>query len=99
MKIRVDFFKPSGKWYAGGMVEVGDHKLWMGSLLDVIWKNQEILSSHPDRSPQTYWTIVIDDPPNTENDPSYNDFFKAVLQIGRDEEVDFAAHAEITMGK
>ncbi len=24
MQIQVDFYKPSGKWYAGGLVEIGD---------------------------------------------------------------------------
>ena len=24
MQIQVDFYKPSGKWYTGGLVEIGD---------------------------------------------------------------------------
>lgn len=80
MKIRVDFYKPSGKWYSGGLVDIGDSKPWHGRdiLLDKILENQKILV--PGNMEQ--WTIVSDDPPGSEIDPNYKDFFKAVLQIG-----------------
>jgi hypothetical protein len=50
MKIQVDFYKPSGKWYAGGIVDIGDAKLWRdesgyNSVAVAIGKNQQILHS------------------------------------------------------
>lgn len=43
-KIQVDFFKESGKWYAGGEVYVGDvTKSLLGDIKQKIVDNQEIL--------------------------------------------------------
>lgn len=77
MKIQVDFYKPSGKWYAGGEVEIGDTQPWK-NLLDVIWENQQILATK--RS--NYWTIVTNDTPSNYADPNYRHCFKFVLQVG-----------------
>lgn len=40
--IRVDFYKESGKWYAGGEVEVNHHLFQEGFRQDIV-NNQEIL--------------------------------------------------------
>jgi len=82
MKIQVDFYKPLGKWYAGGEVEIGDIKPYDPAidLLDVIWQNQQILSTK--RS--NYFTIVTNDTSENHNDPNYRHCFKFVLQIGID---------------
>lgn len=81
MKIRVDFYKPSGKWYTGGLVEIGDAKLWDKNFLDIVWENQD----HLQKNYRDYWTIVINDDPEEEKKETYHDFFNAVLQVGKDE--------------
>lgn len=43
MIIRVDYYKPSGKWYAGGDVDVGPARLWKESFRKAIQNNQQIL--------------------------------------------------------
>lgn len=77
--IRVDFFKPSGKWYSGGEVDVGTAKLYDDNLLDVIWENQQILAP----GDKEYYTIVIDDVYTNFIREDYHEFYKAVLQVGR----------------
>jgi hypothetical protein len=81
MKIWVDFYKPRGKWYTGGVVDLGDVKPYQGRdlMLEAVWKNQDLLKASTDR---TYWTVVSDDLRSLARDPEYKDFAKAVLQIG-----------------
>ena len=84
MKVYVDFFKPLGKWYAGGAVEMEEVKAWDGpeEKLAMIWKNQNFLQdNHRD-----FWTIVVDDLDSERNKPEYNLLWKRVLQIGKDTE-------------
>ncbi len=82
--IRVDWYKPSGKWYAGGIVNVGDVKLHDGNdaMLDAISRNQKALAGS---GMGTYWTIVINDLPENKERADYHEFFMAVLQVGRNE--------------
>jgi hypothetical protein len=77
--VRVDFYTPSGKWYSGGEVEVHDSELWHDDFLDVIWSNQEIIST----SEKEYYTVVTRDTDDNNRDPDYRQFFMAVLQVGR----------------
>lgn len=78
MKIQVDFYKPSGKWYAGGEVEIGDAKPYDDDLLYIIWENQQILTSKHSK----YYTVVTNDTPDNDADPNYHYCFKSILQIG-----------------
>lgn len=44
MRVYVDFYKPSGKWYAGGEVEIGEVEGWnRDKVLEVVIKNQRII--------------------------------------------------------
>lgn len=83
MEIRVDFYKASGKWYAGGVVDVGATRVWHenNALLNAIRRSQEIISAKTDAS-WRQWTVVSSDLPENEANPDYIGFFKAVLQIG-----------------
>jgi hypothetical protein len=80
--IRVDWYKPSRKWYAGGTVDVGDVKLYDGinAMLNAISRNQKVL---PGSGIEMHWTIVIDDLPENKERADYHEFFKAVLQVGQ----------------
>jgi hypothetical protein len=84
MKIMVEWYKPSGKWYTEGEVEIGDVRLWHGfdEMLEAIWANQTILM---DKDPESrkYWTIVSRDLPGNEKNPEYHEFTQAILQVGR----------------
>jgi hypothetical protein len=73
--IEVSFFKPNGKWYTSGEVNVGSARLWKGDLLQGIKENQSIVSGDFEQ-----WTIVSGDPV----DMNSTDFTRAVLQIGKD---------------
>lgn len=43
LTIRVDFFKPSGKWAYGGEVNVGQARLWKGDIPQAVVDNQNII--------------------------------------------------------
>lgn len=83
MRIRVDFYKPSGKWAYGGEVEVNDVKLWHdnNALLKEIILNQEIMNCS--LSDLISFTIVTDDLHENFLREDYKDFFKAILQVGK----------------
>jgi hypothetical protein len=83
VEIRVDFYKANGKWYAGGVVNVGATRLWHDghALLNAIRHRQEIIAAKTDAS-WRQWTVVSSDLPENEANPEYKEFFKAVLQIG-----------------
>ena len=76
MKIQVDFYKPSGKWYSGGEVEV-NCKPWddRAKIMDEIRNNQEILI----KSDLSQWTIVLDDAKGNEFS---KEFWKRIIQFG-----------------
>lgn len=73
MKIRVDFFRESGKWYEGGIVDIGDAKLWKGDIQQAIVDNQEILKDGWQN--QDYFYVTTRDLPETYDDPEYKEFF------------------------
>ena len=78
MKIRVDFYKPSGKWYEGGEVKIGEARLWKGDLPQAIINNQNILFDGWQN--EEYYYVVTDDIPELFNDPNYKEFFKALFR-------------------
>ena len=45
MKLRVDLYKPSGKWAYGGIVEIsGKHALWSDEFRQELIENQEFVA-------------------------------------------------------
>lgn len=42
-KIQVDWFKGTGKWYSGGLVEVHNHPIWRPEFKQAIVDNQNEL--------------------------------------------------------
>lgn len=78
MKIWVDFFKPTGKWYGGGVVDMGYVRSWDSpeTQLQALWQNQNVLVQSTDRK---YWTIVLDDLDSERYKPEYNGCWKRVL--------------------
>lgn len=79
MKIRVDWFKPSGKWYAGGEVEIGDLYLFDDELKQAIVDNQ----NHIGEGWQGYYDVVTSDTEENWRDESYTKFFKHLFHSGK----------------
>jgi len=77
MKIRVDFFRSSGKWYEGGEVDIGEARLWKGDLKQAIVNNQEIIHD----GWQGSYIVVTDDTHDNFIKEGYAEFFKWVYQI------------------
>jgi hypothetical protein len=76
MKIKVDFFKESGKWYSGGEVEIGEARLWHGEpFRQAIVDHQEILED----GWQGGYHVVTGDLPEFDTDPNYHEFSIALL--------------------
>ena len=65
MLVQVDFYKDTGKWYAGGRVEC-DKMPWEDGVYESIEKNQNILNRL-----SGYFYMVVSDIPESENDPNY----------------------------
>jgi len=66
MLIQVDFYKKTGKWYAGGRVEIKPQP-WEDGIYEAILENQDILMKGAGRE----YYIVVNDIPESENDPNY----------------------------
>jgi hypothetical protein len=78
MRIRVDFYKQTGKWYAGDEVEIGDARLWMGEQFrQAIVDNQHILFDG--WQDDDYFYVVTSDLPEYDDDPNYTAFSCALL--------------------
>ncbi len=77
-----DFYKASGKWYAGGLVNFVEVRPWDNTddKLDTLWKNQRILHSATDHK---QWTIVLDNPYSVDKNPEHKFLWKQILQIGQ----------------
>lgn len=75
VEVQVDFYKLTGKWYAGGRVEIGDARLWKGDLYSAIIKNQQILKP----GWEDHFIVVVNDLPELDTDPNYHEFFKAIF--------------------
>lgn len=83
MKVWFDLYKPSGKWYAGGAVEMEDQEPFdpNESILETFWRNQDFMNGNCHKS---LYTIISDDLDSARNDSEYKTLWKQVLQIGRD---------------
>lgn len=75
--IRVDFFRPSGKWYAGDEVNIGEARLWKGDIPQAIVDNQQILSDG--WQDEEYYTVVTQDLPENMAKLEYKEFSKAIF--------------------
>lgn len=79
MKIRVDWYKPSGKWYAGGEVEVDDSRLYFDDFLQKIVDNQnELIDGW-----QGGYDVVTSDTEENYADQNYTLFYKALFHRDR----------------
>ncbi len=83
--VQADLYKPSGKWYAGGRVRLPVNP-WDSyeAILNAFWLVQEIVSSAVRPESSQFWTIVLDDVPESKADPNYHARWKRVLQVGVD---------------
>jgi hypothetical protein len=80
MLIHIDFFKPSGKWYEGGDVEIRDGSyLWSDDLKQQIVNNQDILM---DGWQDCEYTVVLTDTPENISDSNYRGFFRHMFHAG-----------------
>lgn len=80
MFIQIDFFKPTGKWYSGGTVELTDGTyLWKDDFKQQIVNNQKIMC---DGWQEHDWIVVVRDTPANELNPSYNGFFYHLFLAG-----------------
>lgn len=76
LRIRVDWFKPSGKWYAGGVVDIGLTRLHHDTFCDAIRTFQkELLPGWENED----WWVVTSDLPEYDNDPEYRLFNLALF--------------------
>lgn len=92
--VHAKLFKPSGKWYAEGDVEIHANS-WdsIETILLAFWQRQKIVErrrnmEHKEETlqhyHQPYWTIVLDDHPASKADPNYHNCWQMVLQIGQE---------------
>ena len=74
MIIQVDFYKESGKWYAGGEVDLGDVRMYkdITAYKKAIINNQTILGT--DWYKRGAYYVVTSDLPESEKDRNYTDF-------------------------
>ena len=77
MQIQVDWYKITGKWKYGGIVDIGDAKLFQGNLMQVIIDNQKELVV--DWYRHSSYIVVTSDTPENAVDPAYNGFFNALF--------------------
>ena len=79
MKIRVDFYKLSGKWAYGGGVEIGETHLWEVAFLQAIVNNQEILHN----GWQGRYDVVTNDLYENWRLKEYTGFFKNIFKANK----------------
>ena len=77
MLIQVDWYKITGKWKYGGIVDVGKAKLYQGNLMQVIIDNQKELVV--DWYRHSSYIVVTSDTAENAADPNYHDFFNALF--------------------
>jgi hypothetical protein len=75
--IRVDWFKPSGKWAYGGEVNVGKARLWRGDIPQAIIDRQEIIGKNWYK--EGYYTVVTRDTDENWSNPNYRAFTHAIF--------------------
>lgn len=76
MKIRISFYKPGGKWYSNGIIDIGNAKLYdIQEFKQAIVDNQNILGEH---WPGGYHVVVTSTCEN-EADDNYREFFERLF--------------------
>ncbi len=78
MLIQVDFFKDTGKWYAGGMVEISFEAYEPANIIrTAIYQSQKIVN-HPEE-----FHMVVDDIPESKVDPNYRTTYSRLYLCSR----------------
>lgn len=71
LRIQVDFFKPSGKWYTGGIVDMGIVRFHCNNYLSTLLDSQQLLSKS---ALAQHWIITTRDLPELITNPNYKLF-------------------------
>lgn len=79
MQIRVDWFKPSGKWYSGGLVEIGDLRIWDDGFKQAIVDNQNELVD--EWTVDNDFTVVCSNTEAQDNDPNFSGFHHILFRL------------------
>lgn len=80
MKIQVDWYKETGKWYCGEEVEIGEAKLWDTEFKQAIVDNQNQLANWP-RVNSRFYVVTRDTEANVLN-PEFRGFNSALFTPG-----------------
>lgn len=79
MKICIDFFRTTGKWYNGGEVEIKDGTyLWSPDFKQQIVENQAVLKD----GWQDHFHVVTRDLDENSRNPEYHQFFYHFFPVG-----------------
>lgn len=72
MKIKVDFYTETGKWYSGGEVEIGEVQFHnRTAFMQAIVNNQELLV---DQWVDDRFFVITEDTYENQNDPEFHGF-------------------------
>lgn len=77
MLIQVDWYVITGKWKYGGIVDVGEAKLFRGEIMQAVIDNQKELVK--DWYRHSSYIVVTSDTPENAQDPNYRDFVNALF--------------------
>lgn len=77
IEIKVDWYDLKGKWKYGGIVNIGNARLYKGNIPKAIIKNQKIINKGWEKSKQ--YIVVINDTEENWNNENYLLFNKAVF--------------------
>ena len=81
MKIRIDWYKESGKWYAGEEIEIsGNYRIWEEEFLQEIVDNQNQLIEGWQGD---QFIVVTGDLQKYDEDPNYDKFYHQLFPQGR----------------
>jgi hypothetical protein len=79
MKLQIDFYRETGKWYTGGEIEIPDGLyIWSDEFKQSIVDNQGMLVD----GWQDDFIVVTADHPDNEKDPTYHNFYRHLWVIG-----------------
>lgn len=81
LTIQVDFYKTTGKWKYGGLVNVGEARMYKGDIPQAIVDNQEIIFDGWQEHEE--FIVVINDTAENWENPEYRAFNKAVILPSR----------------
>ena len=79
MKIKVDWYKLSGKWYSGDLVEIGETQLWQPEFKQAIVDNQKELVESWNQSRDDGFFVVTSTTDEQDNDPNFHGFYNALF--------------------